>query len=265
MISLDHIVHAVHNRKSAESSFIRQGFHVFEGGKHEDWGTSNSLSYFGSSYIEFISIDQAEKAAISENPLIMQLTKKADEGVYQTALRTDNIEGDAVTLSKLGLQVTGPFLGSRKTEEGSTLSWKMMFVSSPHSTFELPFFIEWNQPAHLRIDRMRNEGIIKDHTNGARQISSVFYAVKDIGSVLPNWNKWFNTKKIKAYTNSQELNAICTEVKISDASFTFFEPKGEGMIKEIIKHQGEGPFGAEFKGANGSSVVHVLSGGYYSY
>ncbi|MBM7693443.1 hypothetical protein JOC77_002883 [Peribacillus deserti] len=266
MISLDHVVHAVHNRKSAETLFTQQGFHVFEGGKHEDWGTSNSLSYFGSSYIEFISIDQAEKSNMSLNPLIMQLMKEKDrEGVFQAALRTDNIAGDAVTFRKLGLNVTGPFEGSRKTEDGNRISWKMMFVSSPLSSFELPFFIEWNQPVHVRMDQMKDAGVIKEHLNGAQHIRSVFYAVKDISLVLSNWNKWFNTKKIKSYTDSQELNAICTEVKISDASITFFEPKGEGLIKEMIKNQGEGPFGAGLTGPKRTSSLYSIAGGYYSY
>ncbi|WP_051348691.1 VOC family protein [Peribacillus kribbensis] len=264
MFSLDHIVHLAKDKVSAQKQFHQEGFTVFPGGKHDTWGTSNFLSYFGPSYIEFISVDEQEKVRVSDNPLI-QLVHKNNRrnGIIQTAIRTDHIEGDAVTFSKLGLHVTGPIEGTRITEQGKRLSWKMLFVRSERSSFELPFFIEWNQTVPERLQDLTDSGVQLEHQNGAQAVKNVYYAVKNIDNVYTHWKKWFNCKKIKSYANDQ-WNAICTEIKLGEAFFTFFEPKGEGPVKTILQENGEGPFGAELicKGSSGHTLL--IDGGYYS-
>ncbi|WP_409298435.1 VOC family protein [Peribacillus sp. SCS-26] len=259
LIELDHIVHAVNSRQQAAQIFNKKGIGMQEGGRHPDWGTSNSISYFGSSYLELLSIDNRETARNSDNPLISQISAlNGAEGIFQIALRTDNIEGDAITFSKLGLTVAGPFSGQRMTGTGELLRWQMLFVSSGMSSFHLPFFIEWNLSGGKRL-----KGTSDGSMNQTADIGSVLYAVRDIDSVIKNWTKWFNIRKIKSYTNSREWNAICTEVKLSSASITFLEPKGEGLIKQILSNKGEGPFGIKFTGNTGQEKIHEMRGGYY--
>ncbi|WP_409288586.1 VOC family protein [Peribacillus sp. SCS-37] len=259
LIELDHIVHAVNSRTHAAQIFNMNGIGMQEGGRHPDWGTSNSISYFGSSYLELLSIDNRETARNSDNPLISQISSlNGDEGIFQMALRTDNIEGDAITFSKLGLTVAGPFSGQRMTGTGELLRWKMLFVSSAKSSFHLPFFIEWDLPEGKKLTGTSDGSI-----NQTADIGRVLYAVHDIDSVIKDWKKWFNIRKIKSYTNSREWNAICTEVKLGSASITFLEPKGEGLIKQVLSDKGQGPFGIEFTENTGQGKIHDLAGGYY--
>ena len=61
MYKLDHIVHFVDQPEALIDQMNDIGVHTVLGGRHEMWGTYNSLSYFHDlSYIEFIGIFDEE-------------------------------------------------------------------------------------------------------------------------------------------------------------------------------------------------------------
>ncbi len=110
-LSFDHLVHFVH-RPPVEAArlFQEAGFHAVAGGRHTHWGTWNSLSYLGLSYVEFLAVEEATVAKQSDNPLIRQLVWEANrgEGLGQIALRTRQMDAWVERFQSLGLKVTGP-------------------------------------------------------------------------------------------------------------------------------------------------------------
>lgn len=83
-LALDHIVHFVHRAPAeATEQFRAKGYHAVAGGRHAMWGTWNSLSYFGLTYVEFLAVERQALAKESENPLIRQLVadQKRGEGL----------------------------------------------------------------------------------------------------------------------------------------------------------------------------------------
>jgi hypothetical protein len=101
----DHLVWFLKEPEKAISSLKQRGLHVVKGGRHESWGTYNTLIYFGLSYIEFLGIENlsiAEKHG--ENRLITQiveqLAKDGREGPAKIAIRTN---------THISLNITGVF------------------------------------------------------------------------------------------------------------------------------------------------------------
>src|SRR5690625_6775684 len=72
MLELDHIVIATPDMDESISQYGNKfAIKAIKGGEHEAWGTYNYLSFFSNNgYLEFLGIDDLEKAKDAENPLI---------------------------------------------------------------------------------------------------------------------------------------------------------------------------------------------------
>lgn len=132
MLVFDHLVHVIQGTPiEAVKRMKSLGFHVLEGGEHTNWGTWNSLSYFDLAYIEFLAVQNENKAKQADNPLVLQAIDKLmdGEGMLQIAVRTDRIEELAATFVEKGLHITGPIEGKRIRKDGHLIEWKMLFVN----------------------------------------------------------------------------------------------------------------------------------------
>ena len=90
--SFDHLVWFHHKPEKAIQPLSEKGIQVVHGGRHETWGTYNTLSYFGLSYIEFLGIEVPSIAEQHmENRLITQIVQQLDkerrEGPAKIAIR----------------------------------------------------------------------------------------------------------------------------------------------------------------------------------
>jgi hypothetical protein len=159
MLALDHLVIASANPEEDAQQFVEEhGVLVIEGGKHEEWGTYNFLSYFKNNcYIEWIGVFDEDLAKNSHNPLIQQTVQALEDGdgepkLITYALRTQNMDHYIRHFESNHFDYQGPFPGSRTKADGSTLSWSMLF---PEEATSLPFLIEWGSGVNLPVDETK--------------------------------------------------------------------------------------------------------------
>ncbi|KMZ40246.1 MULTISPECIES: VOC family protein [Bacillales] len=264
-LTFDHLVHFVHRTpQEAAVQFCQAGFHAVAGGRHASWGTWNSLSYFGLSYVEFLAVEHPELARQSENPLIRQCIEDEakGEGFGQIALRTNEMDVWAERLQSQGLQVTGPVAGSRTREDGTTLRWRMLFLEDAGSNLLPPFLIEWSQTDAERREDLTNRGIIGAHPNGAAHLKSIGYAVTDLEEATARWQSWFGWEKSEVF-HDKELGAICQAFELPGGNVVLCQPTEEGMAQTAWKKRGQRPFFARLTGGGKDSEYKIGGGSYF--
>ena len=81
MYKIDHIVHFVDNPEEAIKDLRKNGLHVVQGGRHEQWGTYNALCYFNTAYIELIGIhDDMMRKSLEKRPAFPTHSMKPTHG-----------------------------------------------------------------------------------------------------------------------------------------------------------------------------------------
>lgn len=265
MLQFDHLVHVV---QCSPAEVINQmkvlGFHTVQGGEHTNWGTYNSLCYVDLAYIEFLAVQNKETANRAENPLVQQTVRKLQigEGMIQVALRTEHMEELAEKLLEKGFHINGPLEGKRIRDDGTLLSWKMLFIDQEDDSPRFPFFIEWGESDEKRKADLQKKGVISTHKNNVIGMKTVFYAVNDVTETSKRWEELLqiemSTPKIE-----KEWNAVSQNFSLGNITIQFFEPIGDGVVQNRLKNWGEGPFAVEFQGdKENTSVYHVWNGMY---
>lgn len=245
-LALDHLVHFIKAEPSeAVEKWGNVGYKAVLGGSHENWGTYNSLLYIGQSYIEFLSIESNHIAAAAENPLIKQLTDElpSGEGIGQLCFRTSNIEELKAELKRKGFESLPIFEGSRMREDGSLLSWKMLFFKeNPH--YKYPFFIDWGAEDDRRFEELRHLGFIDEKLEN-KKIEEVFIASHDCEKSAESWKAIMPNFMADVYisSNGKEKRA---SIGIGSVKLTFCQPlQDEGRVLEVLKNRGEKPFAVQ--------------------
>ena len=136
-MQIDHIVIGVSDLDTAGAQFeARYGLTAIEGGRHPGWGTANRLVPLGAAYLELVTVvDQAE----ASNSEFGRWVSTMIEGKSRLgwAVRTDDLDR---TASRLGLEVAE---GSRRSQSGQLLHWRVAGVAQAARDSSLPFFIQW--------------------------------------------------------------------------------------------------------------------------
>ncbi|MBT2654516.1 VOC family protein [Bacillus sp. ISL-18] len=260
----DHLVWFFTKPEKAILPLKQKGIHVVKGGRHESWGTYNTLTYFGLSYIEFLGIENlsiAEKH--SENRLITQiveqLAKESREGPAKVAIRTNQIEELAVKLKAEGLTVYGPLTGERVRDDGHVIRWSLLFPEHKEKKVSLPFFIEWEKSDEQRYSEIDDQGLIGSHILGQPKLESVGFVVNNLDETLETWKKLFGLKQGEEYLDT-EINARCRIVKLNGTNLLFCTPIGDGPAAKVIKEKGETPFLVNLTDMNQSHFFEMLDG-----
>jgi hypothetical protein len=116
------------------------------GGSHQDQGTSNVLFSLGEGcYFELLGPDPKGDG---QAPLALRSAALNGPDILTFAVMTDDIEAVVQKAAVLGLQVSGPKSGSRKTPAGDLLSWKALFLISAEFKGLVPFVIQWETTPH---------------------------------------------------------------------------------------------------------------------
>lgn len=187
---VDHIIHYVKNPKEAKLFMEHQNFHVVEGGHHKQWGTYNTLCYFGLTYLEFIGVyDEAVAAQAAEVPYSL-LRYFADEqyaeGHVTMALRTTEIDAVNERFLQAGFDTYGPKEYTRHRPDGSVLKWQLLYVGKPEQTVRFPFFIQWDEPDNVRLKTLKDTG---GYSNENGELTKVFYAVTNAYETAIEWQQ----------------------------------------------------------------------------
>ncbi|MGC5328061.1 VOC family protein [Brevibacillus sp. SYSU BS000544] len=244
-LAFDHLVHFVNDHPAKAVPRLNQlGLHAIVGGRHDNWGTINALSYFDLSYIELLALEHLEVAeGAREYGLIDQLLNDLPraEGFGTIALRTDNMEQSAEFLRSKGIQVKGPFPGRRQRSDGKVIKWKMLFLNRENGALPLPFLIEWEQSDEERRVDLTGNGIIADHPAGAFSFETVAFAVSDLNKSVAEFQELFGLDVQERFFDEQ-WNAVCQKLILPGGNLLFCQPEGEGVVAETLRMRGERPF-----------------------
>lgn len=210
-VYVDHIVHYVENPKEAKLFMEYQNFHVVEGGHHPQWGTYNTLCYFGLTYIEFIGVydmEVAKKAAeVPYSLAYMFAENDYADGHVTMALRTTEIDAMRERFEAAGYDTYGPEHYTRKRPDGSVLKWQLLFVGKPDQEVRFPFFIQWEEPDDVRLKQLKDTGSFSNE-NG--DITKVYYAATSPYETAIAWQQLIGGQVID---NQLKLANIILEFK----------------------------------------------------
>lgn len=222
LIKFDHLVHFTYEPEKVMNIFTNLGLRSIKGGKHPNWGTYNCLSYFqGLRYIEWIGFTNRDVAMSSTNPLIRQIVEDSEngEGFTQIAFRTDDIHTLKCTLEKKGFKTIGPFHGNRQTEEGTRLSWSMLFINEEKDKdIRLPFFIQWGQKDEFRLGQIMP---LLQHENGTTSLSFIGYSVKNAERILQKFSSILDCELTSVQEKIDPFGSY-HELSIKDFSLRFY-------------------------------------------
>ncbi len=142
MLTLSQVIYGVQDLDVATKQIESQGFTVIDGGFHSGLGTANRIVPLGDAYFEILGIVNRQEAL--RNPFGAALFHQIQQGnrLVRWSLRTDNISEVA---SARGLT---PENRSRLRPDGTLLTWKAAGLSLSLAEGWLPFFMQWDDPAH---------------------------------------------------------------------------------------------------------------------
>lgn len=266
--SFDHLVWFFKKPEKAIELLEQIRLKLVHGGRHESWGTYNTLSYFGLSYLEFLGIEDWQKAERHEanrliTHIVEQLPKENGEGPARIAIRTNGIEALAEQLKQEGFTVYGPIPGERVRGDGEVIKWSLLFPEYAGAELRLPFFIQWEKSDEERLAELDQLGLIDRHPAGSVQFESVGFAVQNLDETLEVWKKFLNLPISDEFTN-HELNARCRKIALAGTELLFCSPIGEGITAEVLKEKGETPFIVNLSNTNQTQIFEKLNG-YWSF
>ena len=126
----------------------RTGVRAVLGGVHPDRGTSNALLSLGDRhYLEIMAPDPSAKAVQAWAARQLEVLRGlANPRLIGWAVHSNDIDSLSKKLRESGLQVLGPWPGSRTRPDGRIVSWKSFSLADDRHGL-LPFFIEWGKDA----------------------------------------------------------------------------------------------------------------------
>ena len=262
--SFDHLVWFFKRPEEAISPLKQRGIHAVKGGRHEFWGTYNTLTYFDLSYIEFLGIENVSIAEKQEdNRLITHIVNRLaienQEGPARIAIRTDDIEQLAVKLKKAGFPVYGPLSGERVRADGQIIKWSLLFPENKPEEMPLPFFIQWEKPDEERLRELAEQRVTGSHITGNPKFESVGFVVHNLEQVISTWRNLFDLKPSEEFID-KSLNARCGKLDLYGTKLLFCSPLGEGPAMQVLKEKGETPFLVNLTGTNQNQLFEMLNG-----
>ena len=226
----DHLVHQVSSPEETMAFLNARGIHTVTGGQHTMWGTYNTLSYFGLTYIEQIAMyDRALFEEAAKLPYSLHHTfKQHDEqfGFSRIALRTFAIDRESARLRALGFEVYGPDACSRTRPDGTIVKWKLLHFGKPDLAIDFPFFIEWADEDAERLAQLEKSGAWKKQQ--LMEMTSIRFMVKNVGETVSLWEEVLRLPK----TVEKEV----TSLHLPNMRLDFYSGN------DIVEDQKEGPF-----------------------
>nr|WP_263326813.1 VOC family protein [Neobacillus sp. Marseille-Q6967] len=263
-LEFDHLVWFYKHPEKAIIPLREKGIHVVKGGRHETWGTYNSLSYFGLSYIEFLGIENLAIAEQHEEnrlvtQIVQQLAKENRDGPSKIAIRTDKIQELAQRFQEEGLAVYGPLPGKRVRADGVEIRWSLLFIERDSIELSLPFFIQWEKSDEERLLELSEQGFVGSHTVGNPELESVGFVVHDLKDTVGFWSLLLDLTPGEEFIDSG-LNARCCKLSLPGTNLLFCTPLGEGVASKVLNKRGETPFLVNLTGTNQNRIFEMMNG-----
>ncbi|MDQ0194696.1 VOC family protein [Paenibacillus wynnii] len=229
MKNWDHLVHYVNELDKPVEIFRKNGLVAFRGGSHKEWGTFNTLSYFGLTYIEFLGIENLELAKATEHNRVVKDAVDAlpeHEVLSRVVIRTDDIEEMAASLEAAGLTLSPIMNGKRLDNKGRLIEWRMMTIDGDFQGLVYPFIIQWKGTDAERLEGLTTSGIIQPHPAGNAEIIRAVFRVSDPAATAEHWADIFQL-------SAAESKVPTVSLKIGDKFFDFVKGD-ENQFKQVI-------------------------------
>jgi catechol 2,3-dioxygenase-like lactoylglutathione lyase family enzyme len=236
----DHAVIAVADLERAIEAYSALGFDVSPGGRHEHRGTHNALIRFGGAdYVELLGVYDPERALQSglNGRTLAEFVRERQGGLVGHCYATDDIEAEAERTREAGLEMVGPFEMRRERPDGRALTWRLLVPEDIPWRRRWPFFIEWDTPDQ---ERLAVEGV-GDHPNGARSVSGVAVAVKDLEEAVRLYSILFDLEPFRE-DEVTDLAARRASFDVRGVTIDLLSPFGNGPVQEMLERDGERPF-----------------------
>ncbi|WP_413303977.1 VOC family protein [Bacillus sp. 1P10SD] len=262
--SFDHLVIFLKKPEEAIQPLNEKRIHAINGGHHEKWGTYNSLSYFGLSYIEFLGIEDLTIAEKQENnrlvtEIVERLSRQGQEGPAKIAVRTRGIQQLSASLKAEGYIVYGPYPGERVRADGQIIKWSLLFLENEPNELTMPFFIDWEKSDEERLVELKEQGLINRHPLENLAFESVGFVVHDLEKSITKWGNLLNLEPGEEFLDAA-MNARCRKLNLSGTSLLFCAPIGEGLAKKVLEEKGETPFLISLEGINQPDHLEMFGG-----
>ncbi|TAL38338.1 VOC family protein [Phenylobacterium sp.] len=149
-VALDHILFGAPDLEvGVREVTARLGATPAPGGVHPTMGTTNALlSLGGGVYLEVLAPapGHTELRGFGQ-----QLAGLETPALVNWAARASDLEAVAAAATAAGLAPLGPVPGSRRTESGDLLEWRMLLIGGHDFGTFIPFFIDWGATPHPSI------------------------------------------------------------------------------------------------------------------
>ncbi|MFT6707352.1 MAG: hypothetical protein ACJATF_002196 [Flavobacteriales bacterium] len=143
--TIDHIVYTVSNLEEAINDFEKSlGVRPIIGGYHKTQGTKNALLNLSNGcYLELLAVDESNTEI--PPPRWMGVDVLTKNQITRWALKSDILKIDSRTLQQYNSEMGKTTGGSRNTEAGSLLKWKMILPLAKPEVEIVPFMVDWSQ------------------------------------------------------------------------------------------------------------------------
>lgn len=145
---IDHLIFGAPDLQTGIAWIQHQlGVNPSGGGQHPDFGTHNALFKIGeSTYFEIIALDPS--LAHLQPKIWMELDQVETPALIWWAAKADHLEAVLHAANSSGWEPGPPIAGSRITDAGTSLHWRL---TDPYHVQEggvLPFLIDWKNSPH---------------------------------------------------------------------------------------------------------------------
>lgn len=158
--SLDHLVLGAPDLEGGiREVAARLGVAPVSGGVHPAIGTANALLSLGDRvYLEVLAPapGHGERAGLAQ-----QLAGLPGPALVNWAAQASDLDAVAAAARAAGLDPVGPVPGSRRTEAGELLEWRMVFIGGHDFGTFVPFFLDWGATPHPATTSPTGPGFIR--------------------------------------------------------------------------------------------------------
>lgn len=190
--------HAVFFTEQAPDVIAAEQDGAHRGGSHERWGTHNALKYMQNAYIEWLAVENAEIARLSDNPLVRLLRHDLEaygDGWGTLCFSTDRIERLETRLRQTGIRTSGVLGASRKTASGALKKWKLLFVKEEVTDrLPFPFFIQWEEDEETRRRKLTEEGLFGPES-ASEHVEECLLQTDDPAGALAGWCRLLDVQR----------------------------------------------------------------------
>lgn len=239
-MQLDHAVMAVRDLRHAIDLFRDViGLDARPGGRHAGRGTENAIIRFRDSYLELLSLFDAEKeigASGLRGQVLADFLNSREGGLVGYCLATETITRQAEQLRTFGLNVPPPLAVSRTLPSGHVLKWHVLLVSGVNWRRPWPFLIQAD-PANAESSAAEPP---RDHPLGATGVTGVVVAVTDLARAKELYAQFGFV--LTDEDRVPEYAAHRARLAHGDLSVDLLSPTGAGPVGAELNASGEGVF-----------------------